>query len=133
MNRPQQATVRLNISRDVPAYKQIVDQLRAFVIEGVLEPGDALPTVRRLALELGVHFNTVAEAYRVLAQEKFVEIVHGHGARVIRRSPPRANRADVDDFRLRLREFLADIRARGVSKQEIVDELSAMVADLEDS
>jgi DNA-binding transcriptional regulator YhcF (GntR family) len=126
-----QARIRLNISRDVPAYRQIVGQLRAFVIEGVLKPGDTLPTVRRLALELGVHFNTIAEAYRVLAQEKFVEVIHGHGARVIRRSPPPASRADVDDFRLRLREFVADVRARGVSKQEIVGELAAMIAILE--
>jgi len=54
-------------------------------MEGMLRPGDTLPPVRRLAIDLGIHFNIVAEAYRALAEEGLLEIVHGHGARVIDR------------------------------------------------
>ena len=55
--------------------------------------------MRQLALNLGIHFNTVAEAYRALAQEGFLEIVHGHGARVVDRQVVTKPGPEVaDDF-----------------------------------
>jgi len=101
-------------------------------MEGVLKPGDGLPPVRRLALNLGVHFNTVAEAYRALAQEGFLEIVHGHGARVVDRDSPRPSGPEVaSDFRLRLRELVAGIRARGLSERDAARELRRFAETLE--
>src|ERR1700733_7254942 len=70
----RQAQIRLDNAAGTAAYRQIADQLRTLIVEGVLRHGDSLPPVRRLALELGVHFNTTAEAYRALAEEGFLEI-----------------------------------------------------------
>jgi len=102
-------------------------------MEGALRPGDTLPPVRRLALNLGIHFNTVAEAYRALAQEGFLEIVHGHGARVVdRQSVKKAGPEVGDDFRMKLRELLAGIRARGLSAQAAAMELRRLAEAVED-
>ncbi|MGO4879595.1 MAG: GntR family transcriptional regulator [Bryobacteraceae bacterium] len=49
--------------------RQIVDHLRTLRVEGAVAPSDALPSVRRLAIDLGVHFNTIADAYRALAED----------------------------------------------------------------
>jgi GntR family transcriptional regulator len=126
------AQIRLDTASSIPAWRQIVNQLRTLVMEGVLKPGDALPPVRRLALDLGIHFNTVAEAYRALAQEGFLEIVHGHGARVVdRRSVVRAGPEVVDDFRLRLRELVAAARARGLSARKVAGEMREMAEAVE--
>ena len=76
------AQLKIDIASEVPAYRQIADQVRALIVEGALEPGDSLPPVRKLALDLGIHFNTIAEAYRTLEREGLLEIIHGHGARV---------------------------------------------------
>ena len=57
-----------------PVYRQIVDGLRVALVNGDLLPGDPLPAVRRLALDIGVHFNTVAQAYRELAREGWLNI-----------------------------------------------------------
>lgn len=51
---------------DVPTYVQIVDQVRDALAGGNLKPGDQLPTVRQMAAELRVNFNTIARAYRLL-------------------------------------------------------------------
>ena len=126
------AQIRLDLASAVPAYRQIADQLRAFVVEGVLQSGDILLPVRRLALELGVHFNTVAEAYRLLEQENLLEITRGHGASVIERPYPPVDPDTNDNFRQRLRELVAEARARGVNNRKIVRELEAMAATLED-
>lgn len=128
----QPAHVRLDTASDIPAYKQVADQLRTLMVEKVLTPGDRLPPVRRLALELGVHFNTIAEAYRVLAQDGFLEITHGHGAEVVNRAPPRrAEPESLDNFRRRLRELVAGVTARGVSPRQIVAELRLIAEGLE--
>jgi GntR family transcriptional regulator len=127
-----QAQIRLDTASNVPAYRQIADQLRMFVMECVLAPGDALPPVRRLALELGIHFNTVAEAYRTLAEENFLEITHGHGARVLDRTLPRRAAPEVtDQFRRRLRELVAGVRASGLSPRQVAVELRTIAERLE--
>lgn len=126
------AQIQLDTTSSVPAGRQIVDQLRTLFMEGVLKPGDALPPVRRIALDLGIHFNTVAEAYRTLAQEGFLEIVHGHGARVVdRQSIAHAGPEVTDDFRRRLRELVAGVRARGLSSRSVAGELRGLAAIVE--
>jgi len=126
------AQIRLDTASGVPAWRQIVSQLRTLAIEGVLRPGDALPTVRQLALNLGIHFNTVAEAYRALAQDGFLEIVHGHGARVVDRAAAvHAGPEVADDFRMKLRELVAGIRARGLSARAASSELRRMAEAME--
>ena len=101
-------------------------------MEDILRPGDALPPVRRLALDLGIHFNTVAEAYRALAQEGFLEIVHGHGARVVDRGAmAQAGPEVADDFRLRLRELVASVRAHGLSARKVAGELRGLAEAVE--
>jgi len=73
------------------------------LVNGELDPGDSLPPVRRLALDLGVHFN-VAEAYRTLADEGWLEIAHRSGAQMLSRHAP--NRADpAETFASELRHL----------------------------
>ncbi len=62
--------------------EQLHDQLRGLIQSGRLSPGQRLPPVRELAEALGVHFNTVARAYRLLAKEGWVALRHGRGAYV---------------------------------------------------
>jgi len=128
---PPPAHIRVDPASSVPAWRQIVSQLRALLVEGTLQPGHTLPPVRRLAIDLGVHFNTVAEAYRALSEEGFLQIVHGHGARVVERSVSRAGPDVANDFRGKLRELVAAVRARGLSPQKVVLELRGLADAVE--
>jgi GntR family transcriptional regulator len=129
---PDLAQIRLDTASSVPACRQIVNQLRTLVMEGVLKPGDKLPPVRRLAIDLGLHFNTVAEAYRALAQEGFLGIVHGHGARIVDRpSIARAGPEIARDFRIKLRELVAGARALGLSTRKVAGELRGLADAVE--
>ena len=69
--------VSLNLESPIPAYRQIADDLRRHLVDERLKPGDLLPPIRQLALDLGVHFNTVALAYRLLADEGWLERPRG--------------------------------------------------------
>ena len=117
------ARIRLNPDSHLPAVRQIVEALRVELVDGRLRPGEELPSVRRAAIDLGLHFNTVAEAYRQLANEGWLELRHGRNARVASREQPKPNRRTVQSFRQRLRELVSQMRAAGVPENHIVDEL----------
>ena len=123
-------TLRIDLDSDVPAYRQIVDGLRILLVKGELAPGSELPSVRRVALELGVHFNTVAEAYRLLAEEGWLELRHGRGATVVNRSAPAASTAQVTDFRRRLRALAAEALAKGGPAAKLRHELRNLADEL---
>ena len=118
--------IRFDPKSGVPAVRQITDNVRFLLVDGKLTPGTSLPSVRRLAMELGVHFNTVAEAYRQLAAEGWLDLQHGRGAIVLARSLPAiGNKTWIQEFRDRLRGLVAEVRAEGAPIDEIADELRA--------
>ena len=112
--------VSINLASPVPAYRQIADELRRHLVDGQLKPGDLLPPIRQLALDLGVHFNTVALAYRLLADEGWLELRRGRGATVIVRNAPRAvDRRQVDGLLRQLEQIAAQLRSAGMSSRQI--------------
>ncbi|HUI83056.1 MAG TPA: GntR family transcriptional regulator [Candidatus Binatia bacterium] len=125
------ARLQINLDSEVPVYRQIVDGIRILLVEGKLAPGSELPPVRRIALDLGIHFNTVAEAYRILADEGWLDLRHGRGATVLRRDTPlAANAGRVQEFRHRLRALIAEIRSQGASAAKLSAELRSLADEL---
>ncbi len=123
--------IQIDLKSPVPAYRQIVDAVRVLLVEGSLPPGSELPSVRRLAMDLGVHFNTVGEAYRQLAEEGWLDLRHGRGARVIERGAPQAAGPErVKEFRTQLRSLVAQMRSAGVPPARIAAELRTMLEGL---
>jgi GntR family transcriptional regulator len=70
-------TLHLDFRSGLPIYTQIVNQIQSQLANGILEPGDQLPTVRALAQELRVNFNTVARAYRLLDETHIISTQQG--------------------------------------------------------
>lgn len=118
-------------SSPTPLVRQIVDQLRVLFVEGRLAPGSHLPPVRRVATDLAVHFNTVAEAYRQLAAEGWLDLRHGRGAVVVERKAPLASRREISGYRQKLRVLVSQMRARGVSAAQIAAELKIIVEGIQ--
>src|SRR5262245_10757021 len=112
--------VSLNLESSIPAYRQIANDLRRHLVEERLKPGDLLPPIRQLALDLGVHFNTVALAYRLLADEGWLELKRRRGAAVIARDTPRAvDRSRVDPLLRQLAHIAAELRSAGMTSRQI--------------
>ena len=64
----------------VPTYLQIVKQIKNLITVGELQPGERLPPIRQLAVDLGVNFNTVAHAYKKLNGEGVISTRRGLGS-----------------------------------------------------
>lgn len=94
--------IEVDLVSHVPIYTQIVEQIKHLVASGTLEPGDQLPTVRQLAADLRVNFNTVARAYRLLDEAGVISTQQGRGTYVLE--------TDSQEASQRLRaEALADL------------------------
>ena len=127
-------TLRIDLNSTIPVYRQIVDGLRILLVNGEFNTGDQLPPVRRLALDLGVHFNTVAEAYRTLAEEGWLDIGRRAGARVVARAVPSQADPEIEaTFQRRLRELAAEVQSRGFARDRIARELRQLAENLERS
>jgi len=121
--------VTVDLQSEKPIYRQIVDQIKGLLARGELPPGSALPSVRQLAGDLGVNFNTVALAYRELEEAGLVCIRHGRGVEVC---GPGAPRRPIDAGRLRrnLRDVLTEIRLANRSEEEVREWLEEEIRDL---
>ena len=109
--------LRIDARDSRPVYQQLVDGVKALIAGGHLREGASLPSVRQVAGDLGVNFNTVATAYRQLQEEGFVSIRHGAGAVVASRS---GHEVPAQALRKGLRGALADLMLAGLGDREIV-------------
>jgi DNA-binding transcriptional regulator YhcF (GntR family) len=115
--------IKLNFTLTTPLTQQISQQIAQQIESGALLPGAALPTVRQLSRELGVHFNTVARAYRQLRQAGLVWVQVGRGSRV-RPSPlieHQARRADRASLAALADAFIHTAQASGYTKADILE------------
>ena len=121
-------TFRLNAKSGVPIYRQIQDQIRYGVAAGLLNPGEQLPTVRALAVELSVNPNTVIKAYSELEREGVLIAEQGSGTFVGSHSPapvpPRERRAMLESL---CGEFLAQAARFGFAADEVVRAIEALI------
>ena len=75
--------IEINFTSHIPIYVQLIDQIKNKIASGDLKPGDQLPTVRQLAADLRVNFNTIARAYRLLDEEGVISTQHGRGTFIL--------------------------------------------------
>lgn len=112
-------TIRLDSA--VPLVDQLVAGLRVAIARRQVRRGDALPTVRQLAADLGIHMNTVSRAYRALEADGLVATARGRGTVVsAERSRPAADPAAARaELRRGLAAALAEARLAGLERAEV--------------
>jgi len=115
--------LQIDMKSGVPFYRQIIDQVKSAIATGQVEPGDRLPTVRQLAVDLSVNPNTVSRAYTELELTGLVETQMGSGTFV---SHKEVSRDDLERRRMLdqlCQEFLSKASAYGFTLEEIIDNL----------
>ncbi len=110
-----------------PLYEQIAARIRVAVAAGDLSPGDALPSVRKLARDLRVNPATVVQAYRDLAADGFVEMRHGQGTFVQEVSTWLMDEERATRAQELVRRLLADAARLGIGADEIARAFEAEI------
>ena len=113
--------ISINLEDARPLEEQVIAALRLAIVRGEIQAGGALPSARQLAGDLGIHWNTVARAYRRLNHEGLIAVRHGRKAVVTERasgSPPAAARASL---RADLVEAWTLGRSQGLSRRDLTE------------
>src|SRR3954449_5575533 len=103
----------------VPVYRQLIDQVRGGIAAGSLRPGDQLPTVRQLAVDLEINPNTVMRAYRELELGGMLETHQGTGTFI---SDKKVSRNNAERER-QLDQLAGEIAARAGAAGFTIDDL----------
>ncbi len=115
--------IRIDAKSGVPFYRQIIEQVKFAIARGDLVPGDRLPTVRQLAVDLSINPNTVIRAYRELEIAGVLETQQGSGTFVGTQEP----RVDELEQQRMLDQILTELLARasgyGFNLDEVLEGL----------
>jgi GntR family transcriptional regulator len=112
--------IEIDLLSKIPIYVQIIDQIKHMIATENLKPGDQLPTVRQMATDLRVNFNTVARAYRLLDEEGLISTQHGRGTYIL---PPfteeNGERLRRQDIEWLTRQYLNEAATSEYSAEEV--------------
>jgi GntR family transcriptional regulator len=125
--------VQVDFRSEEPLYLQIARQIEELVGNGTLQVGDQLPTVREMAAELSINFNTVARAYRLLDESRIISTQRGRGT-YIWEKPTEETRHLLKEAALEdvLLEMIARVESRGYSFDEILETLQKIKREKRD-
>lgn len=112
----------------IPIYIQITDQIKRLIATGMLRPGQQLPTIRALAVNLTINLHTVAHAYAKLEQEGFLTIQRGRGTFIA----DSHSEQELEDLRVQklqalVESMFAEVLNLGYEVDEVEQALAAQV------
>ena len=123
---PMPFAFRLDSHSGVPVYRQLIDQVQGALASGTLKPGDQLPTVRLVAVELAINPNTVLRAYREMEIRGILDSQQGTGTFIADRPAEASNGHRERHLAQLVSEFVSRAGAAGLTIDELVDALKQL-------
>jgi GntR family transcriptional regulator len=120
--------IQIDFRSDTPVTNQIVEQIQHLLAGGELKPGDQLPTVRSLATELRINFNTVARAYRILDETGVISTQQGRGTFIMEQPPPELSyQLKKNSLTIIARRYLDEAARLGFTPEEAVEQIKEII------
>ncbi len=109
----------LSNSSGIPIYQQISSQIKGLIINGTLKEGDALPSMRTLAMELRISVITTKRAYEELEHDGFIESYTGKGSFVKAQNPDLLREENLKQIEALLAQASEKAKQSGISLDEL--------------
>lgn len=113
--------INLDFKSSKPIYEQIMEQMKFHVMRGYLQPGDAIPSVRKLALELKITPGTVSKAYQELERQEIIETIRGKGTFIAKEINVKADDNKLAEIKKILRTEIMELKMMGFDKKMLTD------------
>lgn len=110
--------IELDLNSELPIYQQLRNQIVVGMAVGRLLPGDPLPSVRQLGVDLGINLHTVNKAYSLLKQEGFLTIHRQKGVVISDAASHRSDAVHLAHLESELATLLAEARVRGLGLEQ---------------
>lgn len=103
-----------------PIYEQIIEQIKLLVIKGNLNPGDPIPSVRKMAQTLNITPSTVAKAYQELERQKVIETIRARGTFIAETPSVEPNAEELEKISKRIKSEIIELKRTGYSEADVV-------------
>lgn len=113
--------ITLDFKGSKPIYEQIVEQMKFAVMKGYLKPMDAIPSVRKLALELKITPGTVAKAYQELERQHIIMTIRGKGTFIADEITVKPDETKVMEIRRQLTTEIMELKMMGYNREQIME------------
>ena len=113
--------IELDYRSKKPLYEQIIEQIKLLVIKGYLSPGDAIPSVRKMAQTLDITPSTVAKAYQELERQKVIETIRAKGTFITTMPSMEPNAEELGKIRGRIQSEMIELKRIGYSEADVVN------------
>lgn len=113
--------IQLDERSSKPLYEQIIEQFKFLVARGSLMPEDAIPSVRKLASQLGITPSTVAKAYRELERQGVIETIRAKGTFIARKVELQADDRKLSALHQSLRSIALELKMMGYTKEQAME------------
>lgn len=123
--------IQLDFRGSQPIYEQIISQYKYMTLQGYLKAGDAIPSVRKLAMELDVTPGTVAKAYKAMEQQGMIETLRGRGTFIAAVPDRTRDEGVIEKVKEHLKEDCMELIYQGMKKEEIVQLISEILEGLQ--
>ena len=111
----------LDMKGSTPIYEQIIEQIKFHVLKGHLKPGDAIPSVRKMALDLNITPGTVAKSYQELERQHIIETIRGKGTFIASRMEQIADDTRLAECKKSMRSVVLELKMMGVTCDQIFE------------
>ncbi|MCW3779371.1 GntR family transcriptional regulator [Levilactobacillus namurensis] len=112
--------MQLRDESSLPYYEQLVLRVKQQIVQGILQPGDRLPSVRDMARQEQLNPNTVSKAYKQLETQQVIMTIRGKGTYVRDTTTSGDNTAQITASKQRLLTLLTEIRYLGVPASDVI-------------
>lgn len=110
----------LDFKSSKPIYEQIIEQMKFHILKGHLKSGDAIPSVRKLALDLSITPGTVAKAYQELERSHLIETIRGKGTFIAGNIELKPDEDKITESKKQMRSAILELKVMGLSEEEVI-------------
>lgn len=123
--------IEVQFQSSIPITEQIAHRVMELISQGIIQPGEQLPTTRSMAVKLGVNFNTVARAYRILDKAGIISTQPGRGTFILNPEDKGGGHSTrAEDIEELARNYIRQASHLGFEPEEIKNSVEKLIGDL---
>lgn len=122
--------IQLDMQSELPIYTQLEHQIIEGIASGKLQPGEALPSVRQLASDVGINLHTVNKVYTRLKQEGYILVHRQRGVVINPEGMPSARDDFLEKQAAELRPIIAEAILRGRKRQDLTEVMDRIYTEI---
>lgn len=121
---------QLDYKSNLPLFEQIIQKIKEYIVRGLLQPGDKIPSIREYASLVGINPNTVSKAYQELERQNVIITLKGKGAFVSDQQTSAATLPDEQLSKKRLETTVLDFMYQGIEAATLKDWIDEIYGQL---